>query len=280
VQVVIVPIVASKDSEEMKANVQRTARELEAQLSSAGVRAKLDDRTIYTPAWKFAHWEQKGVPLRMEVGPRDVAAGQVTAVRRDTGAKVPLKLDAGIHVAASELLVAVQGDMLSKARTERDSHLSIVTEWKAFVPALDLGNMVLAPWCERTACEEWVKDTTGPKAAAAAKAAAKESAVAAGAGADAAKDGACACAVAEAGQVEETLPTVCCAVVSLYLSNHSFPVLLSVFLSAGEEAAKGLTGAAKTLCIPMEQPDMPADQQCFCGCGHKATAWTLWGRSY
>ena len=47
-----------------------------------------------------------------------------------------------------------------------------------------------------------------------------------------------------------------------------------------EEAAKGLTGAAKTLCIPMEQPDMPADQECFCGCGQKAVAWTLWGRSY
>jgi len=279
VQVVIVPIVASKDSEEVKANVQRTARELEAQLSSAGVRAKLDDRTIYTPAWKFAHWEQKGVPLRMEVGPRDVAAGQVTAVRRDTGAKVPLKLDEGIHVAASELLVAVQGDMLSKARTERDSHLSIVTEWKDFVPALDLGNMVLAPWCERTACEEWVKDTTGPKAAAAAKAAAKESAAAAGAGADAAKDGTCTRAVAEAELSGECLP-VCCAVCSLPAFTPSLCVLPSAFVSAGEEAAKGLTGAAKTLCIPMEQPDMPADQQCFCGCGHKATAWTLWGRSY
>jgi prolyl-tRNA synthetase len=116
--------------------------------------------------------------------------------------------------------------MLAKARRERDSHVSIVTEWAAFVPSLDLGNMVLAPWCQRIACEEDVKERTGPKAAAAAAA---ESAAAAAADA--------------------------------------------------VEASKGLTGAAKTLCIPLEQPPMPEATPCFC-CGKPAQLWVMWGRSY
>lgn len=241
VQVVVVGIIASKDSDEVKAGVVATCRDINARLSAAGVRVKYDDRDTYTPAWKYAHWEQKGVPLRLEVGPRDVAAGQVVGVRRDTGGKVAIKLDAGLHVAVEDVLATVQRDMLEKARRERDGHLSIVTEWANFVPSLDKGNMVIAPWCERTPCEEWVKDQTGPKAAAAAKAAAATAAAAAAAGG------------AGAGGAEG---------------------------DDAAEAAKGLTGAAKTLCIPMEQPEMPAEQQCFCGCGHKATAWTLWGRSY
>jgi prolyl-tRNA synthetase len=118
--------------------------------------------------------------------------------------------------------------MLDKARRERDSHISVVTAWADFIPSLDLGNMVLAPWCQRIACEEDVKERTGPKAAAAAAAAAAESADAA----------------AEA-----------------------------------VEASKGLTGAAKTLCIPCEQPAMPAGTLCFC-CGQEAQTWALWGRSY
>jgi prolyl-tRNA synthetase len=119
---------------------------------------------------------------------------------------------------------AWQADMLAKARHERDSHISIVHAWADFIPSLDLGNMVLSPWCQRIACEEEVKERTGPKAAAAAAAAA---------------------------------PTEAEAV----------------------EASKGLTGAAKTLCIPFEQPPIPEATPCFC-CGQPAQTWVMWGRSY
>ena len=123
--------------------------------------------------------------------------------------------------------------MLARARRERDSHISIVHEWSDFVPSLDRGDMVLAPWCQRIACEEDVKDRTGPKAAAEAAAAAAASSSAA------------------AAEAEE----------------------------AAVEASKGLTGAAKTLCIPFEQPPMPVDTKCFC-CGQGAQTWVMWGRSY
>jgi len=184
-QVVTVHIIASKDPEDVRAGVIATAASVGAALARAGLRAKHDDRDVYTPAWKFAHWEQKGVPLRVEVGPRDLAAGQVTVVRRDTGEKTTLPNDAALPAALQSMLDAVQASMLEKARAERDSHTAIVTQWSDFVPALDRGDIVLAPWCERTECEEWVKEQTGPKAAAEAKAkadAAAKAKVAAAAG--------------------------------------------------------------------------------------------------
>lgn len=125
------------------------------------------------------------------------------------------------------MLEDIQLGMLERARKERDEHLSVVTEWKDFIPALDKRNLVLAPWCETTESEEWVKKMTGPQAE-----------EAAGGGGDA----------------EDA--------------------------EAAEEAARSLTGAAKTLCIPFNQPAMPDDMMCFTGNGKKATAWTLWGRSY
>lgn len=244
IQVVVVHIPASKDAADVTASVKRVAAAVTATLSRNGVRSKHDDRDVYTPAWKFAHWEQKGVPLRVEVGPRDVAGGVVTVVRRDTGGKATVTNDDTLLTSIETLLNTIQADMLEKARAERDSRLGMVTDWDAFVPTLDKGNMVLAPWCERIACEEWVKEQTGPKAVAAAAAAAAATAAATTAPATTAAGG--------AGATE----------------------------AAPEEAARGLTGAAKSLCIPFGQPTMPEGQLCFCGCGHKAVSWTLWGRSY
>jgi prolyl-tRNA synthetase len=230
-----------QDSEDVRTALPNRAKALFTALTAAGIRVKFDDRENYTPAWKYAHWEQKGVPLRVEIGPRDVVSSQAVAVRRDTGAKNTFSTSDTTAFATEikSLLSTIQVDMLEKARAERDSQLSVVTEWNKFVPALDNRNIVLAPWCCRIACEEWVKDQTGPKAAALAAAAITASSEASASAASSAD--------AEA---------------------------------AATEAAKGLTGAAKTLCIPMEQPDMPTDQACFCGCGEKAVSWTLWGRSY
>lgn len=228
-QAVVVYIVSAKDSEEQRAAITSAAKEVTSALTSAGVRAKSDDRDNYSPGWKFAHWEQKGVPLRIEIGPRDVANKSVTVVRRDNGEKTSIPTGEGFAEAVKALLDTMQAQMLEAARRERDGHVSSVEGWKDFIPSLDKGNMVLAPWCERIACEEWVKDQTGPKAIALRAAA---------------------------------------------------PDATPEDKAAAEEAAKGLTGAAKTLCIPFTQPPMPEGQQCFCGCGHAAVSWTLWGRSY
>lgn len=222
VQVVIVNILASKDSEETKAAVNAAAERAYATLSAAGVRAKLDDRTNVTPAWKYSHWEQKGVPLRIEVGPRDVAAGNVFMSRRADGKKLSAVNDETLAAVVQEQLEDIQYGMLEKARRERDGRIALVTEWKDFVPALDAGKMVLTPWCETIESEEWVKEQTK-------------------------NTGAAAAAAAEV---------------------------------SAEEASKMLSGAAKTLCIPLEQGPMPEGQLCFTGNGATARVWALWGRSY
>jgi prolyl-tRNA synthetase len=236
VQVVIIAIVSVKDSDEVRAGIFRLAAASAAALVAAGIRAKFDDRDNYSGGWKFAHWEQKGVPLRLELGPRDVAAGAFSAVARFDGSKCALPVaPAELVRATAARLADIQASMLARARRERDAHVAVVTEWKDFVPALDRGDLVLAPWSELVETEEWVKEQTGPRGAATRAA---EAAAAAAAAADAA---------AEADEVE---------------------------------ASKGLTGAAKTLCIPFEQPALPPGTKCFTGSGKDAVSWALWGRSY
>lgn len=224
VQAVVMWMYSAKDTDEVKAGVEASGREVGAALKRAGVAVEVDDRDNYSPGWKYNHWELRGVPLRLEVGPRDLAAGSVLAVRRDTGEKTPIPV-AEVDTAVPALLEAIQGDMLARARAQRDSQLAVVTEWADFVPALDRRCIVLAPWCEVTACEETVKDRSGKESAAAA---------------DESKD----------AEPEDA-----------------------------EEAAKKLSGSAKTLCIPFEQEPLAEGTKCFC-CGGEASAWTLWGRSY
>lgn len=113
-------------------------------------------RQNYTPGWKFNHWEQKGVPLRIEVGPRDLASNQCRVVRRDNGDKEDVSL-VGLSEWISAKLETVQGDMLAKARAGRDEKLVQVTEWKDFVPALNRQCMVLTPFCDQREWEEKVK---------------------------------------------------------------------------------------------------------------------------
>ena len=238
VQVVVI-LIFSKETDAQRAEMTRAAEETVAKLVAAGIRVKIDDRDNYSGGWKFAHWEQKGVPLRLELGSRDMASGTFAAVRRLDGAKFSVPLGDAAVPAIATALTTIQADMLAKARAVRDSHVSIVTRWEDFVPALDRGDLVLAPWSELIATEEWVKDQPGPRGAATLAAAAARAGAAAAA--------ASAAVVSEADAVEES---------------------------------KGLTGAAKTLCIPFEQPPLPAGTKCFSGLGHDAVGWALWGRSY
>jgi prolyl-tRNA synthetase len=116
----------------------------------------VDDRTNYTPGWKFNHWEQKGVPIRAEVGPRDMSSRQVRLVRRDNGEKLDVAVD-GLDTFVSQLLTQIQSSLLEKARAGRDAKLVQVTEWADFVPALEQHCLVLTPFCDEAEWEDKVK---------------------------------------------------------------------------------------------------------------------------
>ena len=155
-QAVIVPIVSKNCPMEKLASY---CEDIRKSLDEKGIRAKLDDRLIYNPGWKYAHWEQKGVPIRIEVGPRDLENKQARMVVRFGGEKIDVSVD-DLAGAVENKLVEVQTNMFNKAKEFRDDHLVQVTEWKDFVPNLELHNLVLTPWCggEHQDWEEWVKD--------------------------------------------------------------------------------------------------------------------------
>lgn len=101
---------------------------------------------MYNPGWKYNHWEQKGVPLRLEVGPRDIEQQSVRIVVRYNGEKIDLPI-VGLAETLKAKLVEIQAAMFAKAKETRDAHLVQITEWKDFVPNLELNNLVLTPWC-------------------------------------------------------------------------------------------------------------------------------------
>ena len=157
VQVVVVPCgVTVKNRQEMNDKCE----ELAATLRKAGVKARADLRDGYTPGYKFNDWEQKGVPLRLELGPADLAKSQTLSVRRDSGVKAPLAL-ADITKTVPELLETIQSDLFKRAKEAYDSRLRTITNWDDVVPALDNKCVVAMPWCEEEACEDDIKERSG-----------------------------------------------------------------------------------------------------------------------
>lgn len=94
------------------------------------------------------------------MGPRDIEKNEVLTVRRDTGTKQPTPM-ATLATDIPRLLTTIQADMLARATAVRDARLKRVTRWEDFVPALDGKNLLLVPWCERTACEDEIKERSG-----------------------------------------------------------------------------------------------------------------------
>lgn len=161
VQVVIVPIVR-KGQEEI---VMAGATALAEDLKEAGIRVQADTRQEKNPGWKFNYWELKGVPLRLELGPRDLNAGTVVAVRRVDGTKLTFSRES-VREEVCKALDDIQSSTFEKARVQRDEKIVGVNEWEEFVPALDRRTMVLAPWCKRSECEENVKERSGQESVA------------------------------------------------------------------------------------------------------------------
>ena len=208
-EAIIIPIY-KKDNQDQ---ILEYSSKLLKTLKTAGLRVKMDNRPNYKPGWKFNHWEVKGVPVRLEVGTKDIEKNEVRVVRRLDNNKYQLKLD-GIADSLKQEMLDIQKSMYDKALKERDDRIKKCGDWETFMTELNQKNLCLTPWCDVQACEEKVKDKSKEES----KAAENE----------------------------------------------------------GEDL---LTGSAKTLCKPLDQPEIPEGTKCF-ACGESATVTALWGRSY
>jgi prolyl-tRNA synthetase len=155
-QVVIVPIPRGNWQE----TVLPRARALQEDLTRAGVRVLLDDTDANTPGWKFAEWEMRGVPLRMEIGPKDLEKSQVVLARRDTREKsmVPMQ---GLAEHVARLLQEIQDALFARAVTFRDEHTSQADTYEEFKQLMEgRPGFVIAGWCGSGECEALIKSET------------------------------------------------------------------------------------------------------------------------
>lgn len=155
-QAVIVPIAAKKGG------VMEACRDIYDKLTAAGVRVLLDD-SDNSPGWKFNEWEMRGVPVRIEVGPRDLEAGKVVLFRRDTCTKdfYPVK---NVVTAVQSLLSTIQKDMLDAARVRRDERIADADDMTGILNGVETGNFVRAGWCGCRECEDKIKAETAATA--------------------------------------------------------------------------------------------------------------------
>jgi len=155
-QVVIVPIPRGN----WKETVLPACETIRGQLQAAGIRVKLDADESQTPGWKYAEYEMRGVPLRLEIGPKDIEKNSVFAARRDTRQKQSLPME-GLADRIKELLAEIQASLLSKALAFREEHTSRVSSYDEFKRAMEgRPGFVVAPWCESATCEAEIKAET------------------------------------------------------------------------------------------------------------------------
>jgi prolyl-tRNA synthetase len=156
VQAVIVPISVGN----WKESVLPAASAATESLRAAGVRTELDTREEATPGWKFAEYEMRGVPLRIEIGPRDVKAGQAVVVRRDTKTKTEVPLT-GLVDRVQALLADVQSGLLAAARDFLRDNTHRATTYEEFKDILEnRRGFVRAAWCGDEVCEDKIKTET------------------------------------------------------------------------------------------------------------------------
>jgi len=209
VQVIIVNIPKKQSDDQINAK----CNEVKDILNAAGIRTEVDLRDNYRPGWKYNFWETRGIPLRIELGARDLENKVVVASKRTGGDKVTIKVEE-LAKTVQALLDEIQVTLYQKAKEKRDAKLKQALTWEEFLGFLNSKSVVQVPFCLGGECEGNVK-----------KKSAEES---------------------KAQQTDEKFQ---------------------------------LTGAAKSLCIPFDQPQLPAGTKCFC-CGGEAKQWTIFGRSY
>ena len=150
-QVMVIPIQQKKEGVLDKAN------EIVDILKAAGVRVDIDD-TDKTPGWKFSEQEMRGVPMRIEIGPKDIENGKCVIVRRDNGEKIDVAL-ADIESKVKELLETIQKDMYEAAKAHRDAHTYVAVTMDEFEKTFtEKSGFVKAMWCGDRACEDQIKE--------------------------------------------------------------------------------------------------------------------------
>lgn len=150
-QAMVIPI------QQHKEGVLDKASELKARLLTAGVRAKLDD-SEKSPGWKFSEQEMRGIPIRIEIGPKDMEAGQCVLVRRDTREKTVVSLSE-LEAKTKELLARIQTDMFERAKAHRDAHIFDAHNYEEFTETINQKQgFIRGMWCGERACEDKIKE--------------------------------------------------------------------------------------------------------------------------
>jgi len=157
IQVVIIPIYYTNDD---KDSVMQKAHQIKDDLSKINLRVHLDDREQLTPGFKFNDWEMKGIPIRIEIGPKDIAKKQVVLVRRHNRTKTSLNMDSLTDKISSELK-NIQKEMFDAAKKILDERIVRVSEYQQFKEQLDNGKMIDCSWCGNQTCEDKIKEETG-----------------------------------------------------------------------------------------------------------------------
>uniref|UniRef100_A0A8C5TQN1 Bifunctional glutamate/proline--tRNA ligase n=1 Tax=Malurus cyaneus samueli TaxID=2593467 RepID=A0A8C5TQN1_9PASS len=160
IQVVIIPCgITNSLSEEDRESLLKKCNEYRSRLLAVSIRVRADLRDNYSPGWKFNHWELKGVPVRVEVGPRDMKSQQFVAVRRDTGQKLTLS-EHEAEEKLKQMLEEIHANLYSRASEDLKSHMVVANNMEDFQKELDSGKIVQIPFCGEIECEDWIKKTT------------------------------------------------------------------------------------------------------------------------
>jgi len=157
IQVVIIPIYHSKEDKE---NVLQKACQIKDSLSNNDIRVHLDDREQLTPGFKFNDWEMRGIPIRIEIGPKDIAKNQIVLARRHNQTKISLDIDGLTEKTLSELK-NIQKEMFDAAKKILDERVVRVSEYQQFKKELENGKMIDCSWCGNQICEDKIKEETG-----------------------------------------------------------------------------------------------------------------------
>ena len=156
IQVIIVPIMPPPSQEK----VLFAAKDILSRLSKT-LRVEIDSREEYSPGWKFNEWELKGVPVRLEIGPRDIKEGKVVLVRRDTGEKIFAPMD-NLENTISDLLDSVQKGLYTRAKCFMDKNTHTLESYDDFKNIMEKQRgLIFSPWCGNDECEIRVKEETG-----------------------------------------------------------------------------------------------------------------------
>jgi prolyl-tRNA synthetase len=155
-QVAIVPIYRKPEE---RSRVLEASGQVAGALTAAGVGVKVDEREQHSPGWKFNDWEKRGVPLRVEIGPKDLDKNQAVLARRDTAEKSFVSQDVLVETIVSTLQ-AIQKNLFERAKDFRDKNSRNVDDYGKFPEQLDAGGFLWSHWCGADACEERVKAET------------------------------------------------------------------------------------------------------------------------